>query len=232
MNKIKYILIILMIFIGIKNIYAFTFDNTIKVYDYAQILTDKEEDKLIGKVNEYINKYNIDMVIVTVKHYEQNTLKEYMDLFYETNEFGKGNNKRGIFIVLDLKNNDIGIETYNLEEGVYTESELTRMKELIEKDDKYYKKINTFIDYSNKYLNENYIIKKDRNSSYIDYLIMAFISLFISSTLIIILIIKVKKVSKKEESISYLKKDSLVINKREDKFLTTHTRQINRYKEL
>lgn len=228
MRKIKYVIIILMLFIGIKNIKAFTFDNTIKVYDYAQILTEKEEDKLIEKVNEYINKYDIDMVIVTVKYYEKNTLKEYMDLFYNTNEFGNGINKRGIFIVLDLKNNDVGIETYNLDDSLYNDFELKNIKLSVSHENKYYNKLLNFIDLSDKYLNEDYSVKLSINNPVINYLIIIIISIFIPTLVVMSILFKVNKYKVENTKISYLKENSLLINKREDKFLTTHTKQINR----
>ena len=69
MKKFKILFTLLLVFIGIKSVYAF--DNTIKVYDYAQVLTSDEEDKLKNEVNKYIDEYNMDMVLVTVKHHEK-----------------------------------------------------------------------------------------------------------------------------------------------------------------
>ena len=66
MKKIKYLIITLLLFFGIKNVNAIQkFDTTIKVYDYAQILTEREEKKLKAEANNYVNKHNMDMVIVT-----------------------------------------------------------------------------------------------------------------------------------------------------------------------
>lgn len=41
-------------------------DETKKIYDYANLITDEEEIELYNKVQEFINKYNMDMVIVTI----------------------------------------------------------------------------------------------------------------------------------------------------------------------
>ena len=44
MKNIKYLIIAFLLFIGINNVLAF--DNTAKVYDYAQLLTEKKEQEL------------------------------------------------------------------------------------------------------------------------------------------------------------------------------------------
>ena len=77
MKHLKKLFLILLLIIGVSSVKAErVFDTTIKIYDYAQILNDKEEKDLKKSVDKYIKKYNIDMVLVTIKHYNQNTLEE------------------------------------------------------------------------------------------------------------------------------------------------------------
>ena len=121
MKKLKYLIIILLLFIGIRNIYAF--DKTEKIYDYAQILTEKEENKLKIGIDKYINKHNLDMVIVTVKHHSHDNLQNYMNEFYVKNDFGIESNIDGIIIVIDLKDKkeNIGMKTFGIANSLYNE---------------------------------------------------------------------------------------------------------------
>ena len=228
MKKLKYIIIFILIFISVNQVYAYTFDNTNKVYDYAQVLTDEQEDKLINKVKDYIDEYNIDMVIVTVKHYEQDTLKKYMESFYEANNFGLDYDKSGILIVIDLKENDIGIETFGKANSLYSESEIVKIKDSINKKNKYYDKLLSFIKLSNIYIEEDDTYNISKNTLNINLINILLASLIIPTIVIVLLLIKSKKQVNNKTINSYISANSLVINKKEDKFITTHTKQVNR----
>ena len=223
MKKLKILVITLMLFIGIKNIYAF--DNTIKVYDYAQILTEKEENKLKENVNKYISKYNIDMVIVTVKHYTQVTVEEYINLFYSKNQFDKD----GIIFVLDLKNDDISIKTFGNATNYYSDNEVKNMLNKVDTEKNYYDKLFSFIEYS-----DYYVIKNEDNSNkinsisifYFVHWIGILIPSFLIPTIIIVIgLFKNKTVKKEYDADYYILENSVIINTKEDKFRTTNTKK-------
>ena len=100
MKKLKIIFIFLFIFIGISSVSAF--DTTTKVYDYAQVLTTTEEEKLKTSAMEYIEEYNMDMVLVTVKYHTKSDTKAYAEDFYDYNGFGIGDTYDGIIFVIDF----------------------------------------------------------------------------------------------------------------------------------
>lgn len=118
-------------------------DETQKVYDFADILTDSEEDNLVSFINPYIEAYKSDYVIVTINsntkcNYEtsNNCSLEYADNFYKYNFF----NKDGVLVLIDLKNkNDcLNIYTNGNTSSIFNE-----------------KTINSIIEYSYNYFNEN-----------------------------------------------------------------------------
>ena len=43
-------------------------DTAVKVYDAAGLLTDSEISKLQSRIHQFIDKYNVDMVVVTINH--------------------------------------------------------------------------------------------------------------------------------------------------------------------
>lgn len=226
MKKLKYLILVLLLFIGIKSVKAF--DNTIKVYDYAQVLTEKEESKLKKDVDKFISKYNIDMAIVTVKYYNQETLNEYMNLFYIKNDFGIGTNKDGIIAVLDFKNNQnvVGIETFGNVNNYYSELEIKSIINDIQKEKNNYNKLEIFVDGAFNYvdkLEDNY---SDNNILLLlNWVQVITLSILISTIIVIIGIFKNKNVRKEESARYYIKENSVVITKRNEKYITTNTKK-------
>ena len=226
MKNLKYLILVLLLFIGIKSVNAF--DNTIKVYDYAQVLTEKEESKLKKDVDKFIGKYNFDMAIVTVKYYSQETLDEYMNLFYIKNNFGIGFNIDGIIAVLDLKNdnNIVGIKTFGNVKNYYSESEIKSIINDIQKEKNNYNKLEIFVDGV-----FNYVDKFEDNYSDTNILLLLnwfqvlTLSILIPTMIVIIGIFKNKNVRKEESARYYINENSVVITKRNEKYITTNTKK-------
>lgn len=65
-------------------------DASEKIYDFADILTDQEEEYLYKLIQEYINKTNMDMVILTdsKSYYADSQNETYAADFYDYNDFG------------------------------------------------------------------------------------------------------------------------------------------------
>ncbi len=225
MKHLKKLFLILLLIIGVSSVKAErVFDTTIKIYDYAQILNDKEEKDLKKSVDKYIKKYNIDMVLVTVKHYNQNTLEEYMELFYNTNKFGIGDNKDGIMFTMDLKNDDIGIKTFGITNDLYSENELNKILTKVNKKDNTKDKLSTFIKYSNKYIDEyDSDTFDDEVLISINWIGITIISFILSTLVVFIGLLKSKNKSSKKRSDNCVK--SLIITVKEDSFITTNTKK-------
>lgn len=221
MKNLKKLIFILLCIIGVSSVKAErVFDTTIKIYDYAQILNEKAEKDLKKSVDSYIEKNNIDMVIVTIKHYNQKTLEEYMDLFYNTNKF----NESGIMFALDYKKDEIQIKTFGLANELYSESELKKIINKVEKNESNKDKISTFIKYSNKYIDEN--DSKNYNNEIlisIDWIGITIISIVLSTIIVLLRLLKYKQKNVIKRNNNYVK--SLIITTKEDSFITTKTKK-------
>ena len=83
-------------------------DNTLKVYDYADLLSDEEEKELYLKAVNFIEKYNLDMVFVTIDENpygnSDRDIALYAEDFYEYSEFGMNSSHDGIIILIDMDN--------------------------------------------------------------------------------------------------------------------------------
>lgn len=228
MKRIKYVLILFLLFIGINNIEAF--DTSLKVYDYAQVLTQQEEENLRKDINLFIANHNMDMAIVTVKYHEKSNTMNYADDFYDYNGFGIGSSYDGLIIVLDFTfgYRDVWISTSGKAINVYTDSRIDSMLDSIgtKIDVGYYETFDIFIEKANSFArlgipsyNNNYYYEEES----INFNFIIILSLIIPSIVIIIFVLKNKMVKKATHACIYLVNNSVVINKRSDQFLTTHT---------
>lgn len=227
MKKIKYILILFLMFVGINNINAF--DTSLKVYDYAQVLSIEEEEKLKKDINLFIANHNMDMALVTVKYHEKIDTMNYADDFYDYNGFGIGNNNDGLIFVIDFtfsERGELWMSTTGKAINLYTDARIDSILDSVvaEKNRGYYEMLNTFIEESNYYANIG--ISSYNNESKINFKNIIIISLVIPSIIILILILKNKMIKAAITASHYLIKDSVIINKRSDKFITTHTTSV------
>lgn len=238
-KKIKlFLIILLLLFIGPN--YVKSFDNTVKIYDYAQVLTPNEEVELKNNINKYIQKHNMDMVLVTVKHHTQKSTASYAQEFYKKNKFGVGENFDGIIFVLDFSLDDVNIhiEPFGNAIKFYDNTRLKSLSQdiLRKKDKGYYKMSDLFIKNSYKYAKEE-ISSIDSNNTQniitdtllnkpIPWILILIVSILVSTIIIIILIFKNKMVRKSINANQYLKKDSVIISVSDDCFITTDTTSV------
>ena len=238
MRNLKIMFIFILMVIGINSVSAF--DNTVKVYDYAQVLTTQEEEDLKLLVNDYISTYNMDMALVTVKYHEKYNTKEYAQDFYDYNDFGIGYTKDGLIFVIDFTfgYTDIYIATTGEAIRMYDDYRINNMLDNIayKKDYGYFEMFKVFVNDSSSYAsmgipssNSNTIIDSNGDLVYketIPWLSVIIISLLVPSIIIGILVSKNKMVKKGTNAIYYLKDGSVVINTRSDNFITTHTSSV------
>ena len=231
MKKLRYLLILFLMFIGINNVCAF--DTSLKVYDYAQLLTPTEEANLKKNIDLFIANHNMDMVLVTVKHHDKASTMNYADDFYDYNGFGIGNNYDGVIFVIDFtfwQNGDIWMATTGKAINIYTDARINDILDnvVLKKNNGYYEMFEEFVEVSNYYAKQGIPTYNDisYSDSSVDWKNIIILSLIVPTGTIVILILKNKMVKNSIVASEYLVKDSVVINKRSDRFVTTHTTSV------
>ncbi len=223
MKKLRIIIILCLMFIGIGS--ANAFDNSLKMYDYAQVLTDKEETALKTKIDKYINTYQMDMVLVAVRYHSKSNIEEYTKAFYQTNNFGTGLNKDGIIFVLDLSKGESYILVTGKAVKIYDSNRINKINSKIDLKSSSYNIFNTFITNADKFAKEGVDYSKYDTKISVDWIKIILTSFIIPTVILVILILRNKMIHKKNDADYYLVDGSLVINTREDKFITTDTTQ-------
>lgn len=227
MRYLKYLVVLFLIFIGINNVKAF--NTSLKVYDYAQVLTAGEEQNLKRNIDLYIANHNIDMALVTVKHHEKSNTMNYADDFYDYNGFGIGPNYDGVIFVIDFTfgYTDIWMSTTGKAISMYTDDRIDSILDSVasKKNYGYYEMFNAFINKTDYFAKEG-IPTYDETYKIINWNAILITSFVVPTIIILILVFKNKMVKKSTAAHIYLLRDSIVINKRSDNFITTHTTSV------
>lgn len=121
-------------------------DSKEKIYDFAQILTKKEEEALYKNMKEYIKESDVDLVFLTEKNVGDMYPTDYMKNFYDYNMFKKNGI---IFLVLmDVKEVKIFMITTGNITDFYTEERIEDILRYVYDSfdtKKYYEGFDTYI---------------------------------------------------------------------------------------
>ena len=216
-------------------------DEVQKVYDFADLLTDEEEDKLYNEALNFIEATNYDIAIVTTNNNTKKNEVAYADDFYDYNYFGKNETRDGILLLIDMTNRQVYISTTGNAILMY----YSRIDSIIDagytdlKNEKYYdtfsKMTSKMIDYfrlgvDKEDAKEIFIDRYGKPSyiKYISYPMVGFISGIITLITSIIIYNTSKLKIKVGSTISYLK--DYKIKRKEDNFvntIVTHTLRYN-----
>ncbi len=87
-------------------------DEYYRLNDLADLLSDSEEAALLQKLNEVSIRQKMDVTIATVEELEgYDTATEYADDFYEFCNYGYGQNKDGLLLLISMEERDWAIST-------------------------------------------------------------------------------------------------------------------------
>ena len=232
--KIRYFLttlILMMLFItptkAVENV-----DASLKIYDYGAFLTPDEEVEIKASIDDFIDTYDLDMVIVTKKDYTGD-LKAYGQDFYDYNAFGV--NKTNDGILLAFNEDELGMEAYIVTTGegirMYDDDRIDSIIRSMSyvKEDGEAVVIKEFVSEASRYA--SYGIPESNVDTYIDengeyhvrdkYPLVAFITIssVVAIITLLILINKNKMVYKAVDAKGYLNQDSVKKTVKNDQFV-------------
>ena len=216
-------------------------DSNLKVYDFADILTDEEEKQIYSKIQDFIEKTNIDMVFVSIDMpYSYDSKNEdFAADFYDYTDFGINfDNYSGILLLRNDYSGDRYYDIYtfgdaqlyfdqsrydDILDGIYNQfvgkKYLSGISDFISKCSYYYDK-GYAPKYSHAYVDgDSYI----RYNYYVPVLPCLGGSLVITLITMLIMIRKNKMVRKATTASAYLDKNSINYREHLDQFTHSHT---------
>lgn len=105
-----------------------------RVLDMADLLDDSEEAALISKLDEISLRQNMDVVVATVNDLDGYSVTEYADTLYEQYDFGYGNSKDGLLLLISMESRDWYISTCGYGITVFTDVGIDYIGEQIKSD--------------------------------------------------------------------------------------------------
>ena len=213
-------------------------DEKEKVYDFADLFTDEEEVLLYNKITEYINKHNMDLVVVTTTDNNKASAKDYAYDFYDYNMFGKNKFHDGILFLIDMDTREIYFATSGEAQIMYDDERIDDILDVVYsyvKDERYYDSIDKGIDKSSEFASSgipssNEYVRLDENGKpyvvkirKVNWLVSIAVGLVLSLTITFITISRYKKIKLATDADGYLDKKKIVKGTFTDQFLTTHT---------
>lgn len=217
-------------------------DDMQKVYDFADLLTDEEEDKLYQEVNSFISQTGYDLAVVTTNENTKRSEVEYADDFYDYNDFGKNSTRDGLLLLIDMTNRRVYISTTGNAIVMYN----SRIDSIIDAgydyltSQDYYNTFSKMIEKQEYYFDlgpdesdiKTIIIDEYGNASYIKYMpygLVGFISGIVTLIVSIVIYNKSKLKLKVGSTISYMKDKN--ITRKQDNLVNTVVTHTLRYSD-
>jgi len=191
-----------------------------KIYDFADLFTSSEEEKLYENIQNFIKKHNMDLVIVTIDYNDKSSAQAYADDFYDYNDFGIGNKYDGILFLIDMDNRRMEISTTgNAIEPLQSEIDtiLDNCYSYISNED-YFDCANTFITSTENALSTNTV-----KIHLISVGVVIILSLIIPTIFCLIVKSRHKNVKLARYATAYLVNNSFKVTHSNDTFIRTHT---------
>lgn len=221
-------------------------DSSEKIYDFSNVLNEEEKNELKSLIDDYINKTQMDMVILTdsVPYTNDNTNDTYASDFYDYNDFGINfKNYSGVILFRNTyeENPYFNVYTFGQAQLYYPQNRCDYVLDDIYEDLKsknYIDGFTKFIDEFNTYYNKG--IPKELKDYYIDDmgyikkgyklpLLTTFIVATIVTIIVLLIMVKKNKMVKKETMAGeYLNNNSIKYTKRNKNLISSHTTHYTR----
>ena len=206
-----------------------------KVYDYADLYTDQQEKLLFKKIDSYIDKSDIDLVVITTTDLNGFSLSQYTYNFYDYNDF----KIEGIAFVIYLAPSEPQVYMGNSGDktgkvfSIYSKVYIEQTLKYIYKDLKaanYYDATSDFIDivdglYDKSGNSGNYEISEKgevvRQIPWIEIVILSIASTFIVVILFVFKIRKNNRLSNKDILSNKIDQRTLMFKTETDEYVGT-----------
>jgi uncharacterized membrane protein YgcG len=227
---------------NLKNVQSVPYvDSSLKVYDFADILSDTEEKQIYSKIIDFVEKTNIDMAFVSIDMpYSVDSLNEnFAADFYDYNDFGLNfSNYSGILLLRNNYSNDKYYDMYTFGDAqlYFDQSRYDEILDGIYSDfsgGRYLDGVSSFISSCSYYYNlghaskfKHAYIDSDGFIKYEYYLPVfpCFIGASVITLIVMIILIGKNKMVKKATTASqYLDKKSINYSVFTDQFTHSHT---------
>ncbi|MDD3360935.1 MAG: TPM domain-containing protein [Hespellia sp.] len=210
-----------------------------RVFDDAGILTADEIASLNEEINQQIDAYDFDIVLLTVPSLDGKDIAAYADDYYDENGFGLDEDNSGVLFLIDMEEHNYYISTCGEGITAFTDYGISRAGEKVSSylsDGDYAGGLEEFLRISNDYFtayyddtvydsdnpyeeSKNYVVRE---------LIALAIALVVGVGITLMMKSQMNNAKPQEYAGNYLKKDSLHLTNQRDMFLYSQITKVKK----
>lgn len=205
-------------------------DSLSRVVDDANLLSYSDKESISDRIEKLTEKYDFDIVIVTVNSLDGKTPMEYADDFFDYNGYGVGYDNDGILLLVSMEERDWWISTSGYGIKAFTDYGIEFIGDKIVPDlsnKKYYSSFSLFLE-----LTDDFLAEAEKGTPYdtdhkyktvMNYVIAVGTGLVIGLVIAIIVVLimksKMKSVVFQYNANNYAVNNSLKLERSNDIFL-------------
>lgn len=205
-----------------------------RVVDMADLLSDDEESDLSDLLDEISERQQVDIVVVTVESLEGKTAMAYADDFYDYNDYGFGDERDGILLLVNMGERDWYISTTGYGITAITDAGREYISERFLDDlsaGYYAAGFTRFAELCDDFITqartgEPYDVENlpvDLLEFFVGDFVISFVAAFIISLIVTgVMRLQLKTVYSRSEADSYIKQGSMQLTKKNDLYLYKH----------
>lgn len=201
-----------------------------RVVDEADLLSDGNESDLADRIEKIKNKYDYDIVILTVDSLDGYTPVEFADDYYDYNGYGAGDDKSGMLFLLSMEERDWYISTCGYGITAFTDYGIDLIGDKVVSnfsDGNYYDGFSEFLDLADEFLEEAsngtpYDVgnRYKSTSTYVVYVLIGLgIGIIAGFAVAFTMKAQMKSVRPQNNADSYILKDTFKVRNSNDVFL-------------
>lgn len=199
------------------------------VNDDAQLLTKDERKELNDTLTQIGKRQGLDIAVLTTKNTNGQSLLDYAMTMYEALDYGQGENKDGIILVVDMKSRNFWMATRGYGITAFTDAGISFISEKLGpslKKEKYMKAFTTYASLCDKFVEKAHSGKPyDVGNMPFKWLPWYCVPISILCGFVAAVFVVGKKreelhsVSFEDKAHNYMKKNTLKMNESHDYFL-------------
>lgn len=205
-------------------------ENTQKVVDEADLLTESEEEKLQKQLSKIAETYQCDVAVVTMNAIDGTDIQYFTDEYYYENGYGYGDELDGIILLVDMDTRKFHLATRGDAIRIFTDYGLETIDDLITpslRKGNYYKAFAKFGSLAEDFIKEAnsqepYDVRhtyKEPMAIWLRLLITFGVGLLAAVIVLIGLFAQLKSVGVEKKAQEYIRAGSFRVTRQRDIFL-------------
>lgn len=216
------------------------YDDGSKVIDYYDVLTDEEEAKLETEIQNYIDKYEIDMEILLVSDERYTSPQEDAEEYLFNTDMGYGDNRDAVLLYFNFETRKYRMITHGKAISIYTDYGIEKISDAYVSDiseGDYYKGLTKFISSCSTFADEYNETGEayDVDNTYFQItlkkeLVLLGIGLALSAIALIVMHMSMNTAVEATYAGDYIVPDSFKLYRQKDNYMYSHTSRTKKAK--